>query len=182
MSLEWERVEPTEVVKVGEYRTMVRKNFRLPDGITREYVTKEKEGTVSGAIIALTHDNKVILAKQYRPGPQKVMYELPGGGIARGEDPEQGVLRELEEETGYKAGRVEPLGTIYKDAYTNAVWEYFIAYDCEPATGGQRLDDTEFIEVALVSVAELLALARSASMTDTEALFLAYDKLKELEG
>jgi ADP-ribose pyrophosphatase len=182
MNLEWERVEPTEVVKVGEYRTMVRKNFRLPDGRIAEYVTKEKEGTVSGAIIALTRDNKVVLAKQFRVGPEKVMYELPGGGIAPGEDPEHGVLRELEEETGYKAGRVERLGKVYKDGYNNAVWEYFIAYDCEPTEGGQKLDDTEFIEVALVSVAELLAHARSASMTDTEALFLAYDKLKELEG
>lgn len=182
MKLEWERVEPTVVEKVGEYRTMVRKHFRLPDGRVGEYVTKEKEGSCSGAVIALTKDNKVILAKQFRVGPEKVMHELPGGGIAKGEDPELGVLRELEEETGYTAGRVESLGTIYKDAYTNCIWHYFIAYDCELTETGQTLDDTEFIEVTLVSIPELFSLARSASMSDTEALFLAYDKLKELEG
>ncbi len=182
MKLEWERLEPTSSEKVGDYRVMVRKNFRLPDGRVAEYVTKEAEGTRSGAVIALTKDNKVVLAKQFRVGPEKVMHELPGGGITKGEDPELGVLRELEEETGYVAGRVEPLGTIYKDAYTNCIWHYFIAYDCEPAATGQKLDDTEFIEIELVSIPELLRLARSASMSDTEALFLAYDKLKELEG
>lgn len=182
MNIEWKRVEPTELENVGAYRTMVRKNFCLPDGRLAEYVTKEKEGSRSGAVVALTKDNKVILAKQFRVGPEKVMHELPGGGIEKGEDPLVGVGRELEEETGYTAGSIEPLGTIYKDAYTNCIWHYFIAYDCEPSDSGQKLDDTEFIEIELVSIPQLFALARSASMTDTEALFLAYEKLKELEG
>ncbi len=182
MKLEWERVEPTTVEKVGEYRTMVRKNFRQPDGVVREYVTKEPENRLSGAVVALTKDNKVILAKQFRVGPEKVMHELPGGGINKGEDPMVGVARELEEEAGYTPGRMELLGTIYKDGYTNCLWYYFIAYDCTPTANGQQLDDTEFIEVELVSIKQLFRLAYSASMTDTEALFLAYDKLKELEG
>jgi ADP-ribose pyrophosphatase len=131
-------------------------------------------------VIALTNDNKVILAKQFRPGPEIIMFELPGGGIGRGEAFEAGIARELEEETGYTPGRIEHLGDVYKDAYTNTQWHYFIAYDCEPLAGGQSLDSTEFIEVVKVSIEELFELSRSAKMTDSEAVLLAYETLKKI--
>lgn len=181
MKLDWVRVEPTEIVPVGEYRTMVRKNFILPDGSHREFVTKEPEGSSSQAVLAITSDNKVVLAKQFRPGPEKIMYEIPGGGREPGETSEQAAVRELREETGYNAGRVEWLGTIHKDAYTNSIHQYYIAYDCTKSSDGQRLDSTEFIEAVEVSIDELFQLAKSASMTDTEVLFLAYDKLLSLK-
>lgn len=177
MKLEWNRIEPTSIEKVGNYRTLVRKNFELPDGTHCEFVTKEPEGSTAQAVVALTTEGKIILAKQFRPGPEQVMYEIPGGKREKGETPEQGVVRELREETGYRVGRIEPLGTIYKDAYTNSIWHYFIAYDCVPDESGQELDETEFVETILVSCEELFELAHSAKLTDTEALFLAYDKL-----
>lgn len=182
MNLEWKRVEPTEIVKVGEYRTMVRKNFILPDGTQREFVTKEPENSHSQAVLAITNDHQVVLAKQFRPGPQKVMYEVPGGKAEAGENSLEAATRELREETGYRAGRVEHLGDIYKDAYTNTMWSYFIAYDCELDEAGQQLDDTEFIQTVTVSIDELMKLAHNAQMTDTEALFLAYPRLMELKG
>ncbi len=177
MTLEWKRVEPTTVEQVG-YRTMVRKHFTLPDGSMHEFVTKGKEGSHSQAIIAITMDGHVVLAKQFRPGPEKIMYELPGGGIESGETSEQAVVRELREETGYEVGMVKHLGDLYKGAYTNTLRSYFIAYDCIPSELGQDLDDTEFIEPVLVTVEELFDLARKQAMTDTEALFLAYDELQ----
>jgi ADP-ribose pyrophosphatase len=62
------------------------------------------------AIAAFTEDNKMILTKQYRHPLRKLIYDLPAGGIEDGETPEQAALRELEEETGYTAERLEWIG------------------------------------------------------------------------
>lgn len=180
MSIEWKRTGPTAVHKIG-WRTLVTKNFISPDGQESEFVTKEREDSHAQAVIALTPDNQVILAKQFRVGPEKVLHELPGGGAEAAETYEEAVIRELAEETGYVPhGKVEHLGDIYKDAYTNTCWHYFIAYDCRPNGKGQKLDPSEFIETALVTIPELFELGHNQAMTDTEALFLAYDKLQKL--
>jgi hypothetical protein len=54
-----------------------------------------------------------------------------------------------------------------------------LATDCTPHTDGQKLDETEHIEVVLITIDELLDNARNARMTDIEALFLAYEELQK---
>lgn len=180
MKLEWKRVEPTKVDTVS-WRTIVTKRFEQPDGVVREYGTFRSASARHIATVAITPDNKVVLAKQFRPGPEQICYELPGGGPEKGEELIDAETRELLEETGYMAGQIELLGKCYKDAYTNAAWYYFLATDCVVSPHGQQTDDTEFIEVVTVSVEELLSYAKNAQMTDVEGVFLALDKLKDLQ-
>src|SRR5438105_3062441 len=99
----WERIEPTSVDRIG-YRTIVTKSFKLSDGEVKHFDTVNEENWGGAAIIALTSLNRVVVARQFRPGPEMIMDELPGGVIEEGEDPEQAALRELLEETGYEAG------------------------------------------------------------------------------
>ncbi len=176
MNITWKRIEPTEVQKMG-WRTVVFKNFELPDGKVHTFGIKEAENTHAIATIALTKDDKVIVGRQYRPGPEKIMTEIPGGGANAGEDFEQAARRELQEETGYTAGKMTHLGDTYKDAYTNTLWHYFLAEDCTPHPDGAKPDEREFIEIKLISIPELFKIGRSTQMTDTEALFLAYERL-----
>ena len=61
-------------------------------------------------------------------------------------------------------------------------WHFFIATDCTPITSEQRLDDFEEIEVALISIDELIHNAKNARMSDADAVLLAYEKLIELKG
>lgn len=180
MDIKWHRIEPTLVQKIG-YRTLITKNFTLPSGVTEPYVTKEKEGSHCVATIAITTDGKAVVARQFRPGPEMIMDEIAGGGVEAGEDYLLAAQRELLEETGYQAGELQPLGTIYKDAYTNTTWHYFLATDCTADDNGASPDDKEFIDIQLISIDELIYNGRNARMTDTEALFLAYDKLIELK-
>lgn len=174
----WPRLKPDEEIKVG-WRILVRKTFEQPDGRPAEYVTKDAMDKVAVAIIALTKDNQVVIAEQFRPGPEKIFHELPGGGAEQGEDYQAAVLRELHEETGYVSDDVMYLGKVYKDAYTNMTWHFYLAKNSHQAHD-QKLDDGEFVNVKLISIDQLFENARTAQMTDTEAVFLAYEELKLL--
>lgn len=179
--MDWRRVEPTIVSKVG-WRVIVSKTYIQPNDAMHHYQTTGPEGGQCAAVIALTKDKKVIIARQYRPGPEKMMDELPGGGVEPGEDPDKAVARELLEETGYEAGDITLLGSVYKEAYNNHLYSYFLATDCVPHKDGQQTEETEHIDVKLISIDQLLKSGREGKMTDTEALFLGYEKLLKLRG
>lgn len=174
----WPQTTPPSEERVG-WRSIVHKTFRDPEGNEQKYDTKEKMGSIAIATIALTPENKVVVAEQFRPGPEKVLEELPGGGYEEGETLEEAARRELHEETGYTPGVMEYLGKVYKDAYTNTTWHFFLARD-SVKNGNQHTDDGELINVKEISIAQLLYNARHAMMTDTEAVFLAYETLRSL--
>jgi ADP-ribose pyrophosphatase len=174
----WRRVEPTELTYKG-WRTVITKHFVRHDGSTVAIETSDPEGMEAAAVIALTSDGKVVIARQFRGGPEKVLDELPGGAVDEGETPEAAVLRELAEETAYTVGSIQYLGAVYKHAYLNMTWHFFLATDCVPTGKPQELDELEEIEVDTISIEQLFDNARNARMTDTEAVFLAYELLQE---
>ncbi|HUC90233.1 MAG TPA: NUDIX hydrolase [Patescibacteria group bacterium] len=176
----WQRIEPTTVHKVG-YRTIISKTFKMPDGSTQTWDIKDTEGSRAAAVIALTPDNQVVIARQYRPGQEAFLNELPGGEVDSGEDSEKAALRELGEETGYVPGAIEFLGKVYKDGYSNSTTHFYLATDCTLKKGLKAPGPHEYIEVRLVSIDDLIAAAKGAQMTDIEAVFLAYDKLMQLK-
>jgi len=154
-------------------RGMERVVFRLPDGSEREFYIK-KEGDPICAL-AITSEKEVILAKQFRPGPKKVLLELPGGCIEKEESPEHAMERELLEETGYK-GNITLITRAYEDGYSPRRRYCFVATECEKVAE-QNLDDGEDIEVALLSLDEFRNLLRSGEMTDVEVGYLGLDYL-----
>lgn len=179
--MNWRRVEPTEVKKTG-WRHIVFKNFLLPDGNKVMFTTFNLEDSHNAGVIALTRDKKIVVARQYRPGPEGIMDEIPGGAVEKEEtDFEAVALRELKEETGYIPGKVTSLGSVYKDAYNNSSWHYFLAEDCSLSSSGTEMGEHEFIEVGLITIDEFIENAKNGRMTDTEAVFLAYDKLREIQ-
>lgn len=175
---EWQQVSETEVIYDG-WRKVFRKTMRMNSG--REFVAEisDKEGFRATAIIAMTPDRKVIIARQFRVGPNRIMDELPGGAVDPGEEPAAAAIRELREETGYIASSAMLLGVIYKHAWMHTSWHYFLAQDCMLDLAGQNLEADEEVEVELISVDQLIANAKNGQMTDTEAVFLALDHLKE---
>lgn len=178
MKLEWEKISEAQE-RVG-YRVIARKQFRLPNGKEEVFTTIGKH-TQNAAIIALTRDRKVVIAKQFRPGPEKVLYELPGGMVDPGETPLEAAKRELREETGYEC-QDEPvfLGTACRDAYKNEIDNYFLALDCIKVAE-QRLESTEFIEVVEIAISTLVANAKNGLMSDASAVLMAYDILRKTQ-
>lgn len=175
----WKRIEPTKVTKVG-WRNITTKTFQMPDGEITTFDTLHADGQEFAAIIAVTKDKKIVVARQFRPGPELVMDELPGGFVDPGETPEVSATRELLEETGYSAGKVNYLGSIHKDTYMNAMWHILLATGCEKTAEPEHCY-TEHIEIDLISIDTLIANAKTDKMSDHAAIVLAYDDLMKLK-
>lgn len=175
----WKRIEPTRVTKVG-WRAITTKTFELPDGKTAEYDLVYQDGQEFVGIIALTPDNKVIIGREYAPGPEIVMDEMPGGYVDEGESLEACARRELMEETGYAPKEMKYLGSYYKDKYINATWHTFLATECEKVSE-QELEANEFIDVVLLPIDEFLNSARNNLVTDHGAILAAYGELLKLK-
>ncbi|MFJ3794197.1 NUDIX hydrolase [Kitasatospora sp. NPDC090091] len=172
----WRETSRTTVFsKFG--RAVDRVDFRLPDGAEEVFYLKRERP--AGAVLALTPDRRVVLARQYRPGPGRVLWDLPGGYLDPGEQAADAVARELLEETGYK-GNVEAVGAYWLDAYTDARRYAFVATGCVRVAEPQ-LEQTEFIDVVTLSLDEFRTrVLRAGLMSDTAAAYLALDHLRLL--
>lgn len=181
------RVEPTMPQEFGDrfkFRAVV-KHFTTDDGLAHEFTTIGGENEHAGAVIALTTDNQVVTSYQFRGGPERWLYEIPGGEFNGGEDFELAARRELQEETGYEPGEIMYLGDSSRGAYMNTMWHYYIATNCQLSADGSGHDETEHaqgLEVRLISITELINNAKSNQMSDPHAVLMAYEMLKKLEG
>ncbi|MFG3054185.1 NUDIX hydrolase [Kitasatospora sp. NPDC048239] len=173
ISTPWRELERTTAFsRFG--RSVDRVEFELPDGRKEEFFLRRERP--AGAVLALTPDQHVILARQYRPGPDRVLYELPGGFVEPGEQAPAAVARELLEETGYQ-GEVHAAGVYWLDAYSDARRFAFFATGCIKVCEPQP-ERTEFIDVVTLDLQEFRSrVLRSGELSDTAAAYLALDAL-----
>jgi ADP-ribose pyrophosphatase len=130
-------------------------------------------------VLAVTPRDEVVLVRQFRFGIWANSLELPGGVIEKGEAAIDGVVRELEEETGYRAAKVSLLGVAHNNpAVFNNQVHCFLAEGCELKTGGSP-DDGEDLQVVLVPRSALRGLVKRGEITHTHTLTaLLFDSLK----
>jgi ADP-ribose pyrophosphatase len=160
-----------ERVVYERFRRVISRTFELPGGETSDFEVLEGPDTV--AVLALTDDDQVVLVREFRPGPEEVVLELPGGLVDEGLSPSEAARRELLEETGYEGTLVE-VATLLDDAYSTWMKHAFVASDCrkvaEPAEG-------ELTEPVLLSLPEFREHLRSGRLTDVDVGYRALDHL-----
>jgi ADP-ribose pyrophosphatase len=138
--------------------------WRLPDGSERTYPVLVVG--VSVGILAFVDDAHVVLVRQYRHLPRIMSWELPGGGALPGEDPMTAAQRELQEEGGYRAGRLEFLTRFYPSpAYLDETGYCYVARDLAPDP--LPADDDEFFERRIVPFAEALRMVLADEITES---------------
>lgn len=174
MNLDWKKIKE-EHYKAG-WRKMIRKTFEMPDGKTADYDVYN-EG-VAVCVLAVTSDQKIVIARQYRPGQEKVLQELPGGASHDGGEALDNIKRELLEETGF-SGDFTMIGQSFDDAYSNRVRYHFVCQNAKKVQE-QELDETEFIEVELLDLKEFKDLIASGNLTDSETAYRGLEYLKLL--
>jgi len=180
--LKWKTLSTTYVHK-GPWATLRADKCEMPDGtIVDEYFVLEYPNWANA--VALTEDNKIVMIRQYRHAAGIISLEIPGGVIEEGEHKEEGMRRELLEETGYAFTDIELLSTVYANPSTAGNVTY-----CYLARGGkkvqeQSLDEHEQIEVmeyTIEEVKQLLAENKIAQSLHCTGLFYALMKLGELK-
>lgn len=124
------------------------------------------------AILPVTGDGRIVLVEQYRAPIDRVTIEVPAGALNPGETPVEGARRELAEETGYRAARLEPLASFYPAiGYSSERITLFKATGL--AAGETRFDDGEDINVILRTPAEVEGLIANGSIADSKSI-IAY--------
>ncbi|MFJ9057844.1 MULTISPECIES: NUDIX hydrolase [unclassified Streptomyces] len=130
------------------YLTVRCRTYVQPDGKDSEWDILHGSRTV--ALVAFTEDGRGILVRQFRPGPGKVLAELPGGMIEPGEEVLHAAARELLEETGYQAGSAEVVMRTYLASYATHVRYAVLARDCRKVAEPTP-DAEEFVDPVTLS-------------------------------
>ena len=119
-------------------------------------------------------DPTILLIRQYRYAADGFIYEIPAGRLEPGEPPEQCAVRELREETGCTAARMEHLYTIYTTpGFTDEKIHLFVATGLE--RGETALEQDEFVEVVPTTMSAALRLIKDGTINDAKtALSILY--------
>jgi len=122
----------------------------------------------AAAILAFDEKDKIILVRQHR-FPRGYILEIPAGTLEKGESPKRCALREIQEETGYKAKGMTHLITYYPSVGYNTE-----AIHCFVASGLTRvktkLDTDEFITVKKMELPKLIKLIKSGKIIDSKTI------------
>ena len=168
----WEEVSTKHLIR-NEWIDFRESRYRFPDGSEFEpYYSYSRRDYV--VIVPFDRDGNLICVKQYRQGIKEVTTEFPAGGIERNDGKEYGskepglseeavkaAVRELREETGYEAEKMEHLITVPSNATISDNYAHvFVARECTKVAS-QELDDTEYLNVHKISPVEIEELIKN---------------------
>jgi ADP-ribose pyrophosphatase len=139
----------------------------LPDKKYSKREIVEHPGGVG--VVAFDENGKVLLVKQYRKAIGKVLLELPAGKLEVNEEPRETALRELKEETGYSAARLEYLLEFYTSpGFSTEKIYLFLGEELTP--GEQELEAGEFIDIESYSLEELNRMISRGEIMDSKTI------------
>ncbi len=172
-----ERWEESSLIYQGKIVNVRTGNVSLEDGKIAFREVIEHPG---GVCIAVLDRDHVILVRQFRIAIGKYILEAPAGKMEGNDDPMERAKKELEEETGFRAGIFEYLGSAYSSVgYCSEIIHYYFATDLEFV--GTKPDDDENIEIVKMPVQEVEEKLRTFQFEDSKTYIALQSMLHRLK-
>jgi ADP-ribose pyrophosphatase len=134
-----------------------------------------EESEAASVAVVVFYEGNLTLVRQFRHQMDQQTFELPGGGLEHGEQPENGAKRELDEETGITVDQLTYLGTYHPQPYFTNRFSHLFFTSSIKNFGSQKLNEDEEIEVIQMPLKDVLKSIRDGKIHDGElgyALFL----------
>ena len=157
-----------DTIYKGRVVTLNLETFTLPNGhVATLEVARHRH---AAAIVPVSADgSQILLIRQFRPVLNAWLWEIPAGLLEEGEDPAACAARELEEETGWTAERVDPLAAIHTSCgFTDEVIHIYRGLGLK--RGIQAREAGEVIEERFFSRDEVSKMLRRREITDSKTL------------
>ncbi|MBI5933631.1 MAG: NUDIX hydrolase [Chloroflexi bacterium] len=157
----------SETLLKGRAFAIRRDLMKTPDGRETKFDIIEHGGSV--VLVPLDADGNLLFVRQYRHAAGADLLELPAGTLDEGEPPEVCAAREIREETGFAAGKLEKLGDFYlAPGYSTEFMSVFLA--TELTHNPLEADADEFLSLERIPVAEAFKMAEQGQMPDAKSL------------
>jgi len=168
-----------ELIYRGRILDLARETHRLPDQRESSFEIIRHPG--GAAALPILADGRVLLIRQFRPAARGFVLEVPAGRLEPGEDGAGCIARELQEEIGFQASSIEPLGAVYSSVgFCNERIHLFIARDLQKTSTAHEPD--EYIEPVIMSLEEALQKILGGEIPDakTQICLLRYALQREV--
>jgi ADP-ribose pyrophosphatase len=162
-----EKVVSSQLIYKGRAVKLRRKEVSLPNGrrTVREII--EHHGSVG--IVPLLDDGRLVVIRQFRLAAGGVIWEIPAGTMERGETPAKAAKRELEEETGYRAGAIKPLFDAYlAPGYSMEMMHFFVATSLVKTK--QATEEDEIVNVYELRPEKVLMMIEKGEIVDAKSI------------
>lgn len=157
----------SEIIYPGRAFTIRRDHLRLPDGRTTKFDIVEHHGSV--VLIPIDNDGDLIFVRQYRHAAEKDLLELPAGTLDKGEAADVCAQREVREETGMAAGKLEMIGGFYlAPGYSTEYMYVYLATELYPSP--LKADADEFLETETISIDDAYRMIEKGEIPDAKSL------------
>ena len=165
--MERERTVSSERIYDGRIVKLRVDTVELAGGRTSTREIIEHRGAV--VIAALDGEGNVLLVQQFRKPVEQELLELPAGTLDPGEDPESCAWRELQEETGFRAEKLEKLGGFYSaPGFCTEFLHLFLATGLQPSP--MDADDDEDIRVVPTQLSVVPSLITAGEIRDAKSV------------
>jgi len=162
-----EKTISSERIYEGRILNLRKDKVKVKDNKTSYREIVEHNGGV--ALAAITPEGKMVMVKQYRKAAEKAVLEVPAGKIEKDEDHRLTAERELKEETGYSADKIEYITSFYSSiGYSTEVIYLYLATGLTP--GETDFDDNESIEILEYELPELKRMVFTGEIEDAKTL------------
>lgn len=156
-------------------------DFTMPNGDVADFLLmRTRKNMHSCMILAITDDSNVIVQREFRHAVNRVILEIPGGCAEPGESPEEAIVRELKEESGYIVGELINLGIHLPDpAFMRVEHNFYLGTGCQKVSDAIA-ETSGFIETQVFELDEWVNMCLNGVVTDGKSVAITMRALPHL--